>query len=168
MRILASIFLVLGLALYVRGEAAEETGRDEDDMGILECMFEDNAGNCLRTRLARDLDQIELEVSGKRNEPPLSAVVEQAGNMIAEVVDDLQETGAAGIIGEDDAQDDNIGEDSRNCYVDENRENSIFTDVLITYYLAKYHSMKYLAFSQFMRYEISNLRRFKIFYRYCS
>jgi len=77
--------------------------------GILGCIFTNNARSC-RTRLARDLDQIELEVTGKKSEPPMSAVIEQAGNVIAEVVDDLQENNAEEIIKEDDAQNDNIGE----------------------------------------------------------
>ncbi|KAH0946747.1 hypothetical protein HN011_006474 [Eciton burchellii] len=104
MRIAAAIFLILGLGLHVR---CEENNRDEDNgVGMLECMFEDNAGYCLRTSLARDLDRIELEVTGKKNEPPVSAVVEQAGSIIAEIVDDLRETGGKGIIEEDNAQDD--------------------------------------------------------------
>lgn len=107
MRIIASVFLVLGLALHAHCAATEES--KEDGIGILECMFTDNAGNCLRTRLAHDLDQIELEVTGKKSETPVSVVVEQASNIIAEVVDDLQENDAEEIVEEDDAQD-NIGE----------------------------------------------------------
>lgn len=108
MRIIAPVFLVLGLALHAHCTATEKGDSKEDDMGILECMFTDNVGNCLRTRLARDLDQIELEVTGKKSEQqPMSAVIEQAGNIIAEVVDELQENGAEEIVGEDDAQDDN-------------------------------------------------------------
>lgn len=108
----ASVFLLLGLALNARCEATTENDVDaDDDVGILECMFEHNAGNCLRARLARDLDRIELEVTGKRSEPPMSAVIERAGNIIAEVVDELQETGADGIVDDEDgAQDDDIGE----------------------------------------------------------
>lgn len=106
MRIIAPVFLILGLALHVHGAATEEIKPKENSVDILECMFTDNAGNCLRTRLARDLDQIELEVTGKRSEPPMSAVVEQAGNIIAEVVDDLQKNGAEEIEKENDAQND--------------------------------------------------------------
>ncbi|CAL1686894.1 unnamed protein product [Lasius platythorax] len=108
MRIIASIVFILGLALYVHCETTEESNHEED--GILDCMFASNAGSCLRSRLDRDLDQIELEVTGKKSEPPMSTVVAQAGNIIAEVVDDLQETGAEGIIEDDDAQDDNVEE----------------------------------------------------------
>lgn len=111
MRTLKSTLLLvlLGLALHVRCEqASEESARDEED-GILDCVFEDNTGNCLRMRLARDLDKIEREVTGKKSEQPISVVVEQAGSIIADVVDDLQETGAEEIIGEDEAQDDEIG-----------------------------------------------------------
>lgn len=111
MRITTSVFLVLGLALHVHCAVTEESNPKEDDFGILECMFTDNAGNCLRTRLARDLDRIEVEVTGKKSEPPMSVVIEQASNIIAEVVDDLQmNAGVEEIINEDDAQDDNIGE----------------------------------------------------------
>lgn len=109
MRIIASVFLVLGLALHAHCAATEESEPKENSIGILECMFTDNAGNCLRTRLARDLDQIELKVTGKRSETPMSVVIEQASNIIAEVVDDLQENDAEEIVEEDDAQD-NIGE----------------------------------------------------------
>ncbi|XP_029176273.1 uncharacterized protein LOC114944509 [Nylanderia fulva] len=108
MRIIASIVLILGLALYVHCETTEESSHEED--GILDCMFANNAGSCLRSTLDRDLDRIELEVTGKKSEPPMSTVVAQAGNIIAEVVDDLQETGAEGIIEEDDAQGDNVEE----------------------------------------------------------
>lgn len=111
MRIIASIVFILGLALYVHCETTEESNHEED--GILDCMFASNAGSCLRSRLDRDLDQIELEVTGKKSEPPMSTVVAQAGNIIAEVVDDLQETGAEGIIEDDDAQDDNVGKNQK-------------------------------------------------------
>lgn len=107
---ITSVFLVLGLALHVHCVTTEESTLKEDSFGILECMFIENAGNCLRTRLSRDLDRIEVEVIGKKSEPPMSLVVEQAGNIIAEAVDDLQENDAEEIINEDDAQDDNIGE----------------------------------------------------------
>lgn len=112
MRIFASIVLILGLALYVHCETTEEGNQEEDGVGLLDCMFASNTGSCLRSRLSRDLDQIELEVTGKKSEPPLSTVVAQAGNIIAEIVDDLQENGAEGII-EDDAQDDNVGKDQK-------------------------------------------------------
>ncbi|XP_012522277.1 uncharacterized protein LOC105828481 [Monomorium pharaonis] len=90
MRITAPVFLVLGLVLHVHCAVTEKTKPNEDETSILECMFADNAGNCFRTRLARDLDRIELEVTGKNSEPPMSAVIEQAGNIVAEFVDDLQ------------------------------------------------------------------------------
>ncbi|EFN72765.1 hypothetical protein EAG_06125 [Camponotus floridanus] len=48
---------------------------------------------------------------------PMSAVVAQAGNIIAEVIDDLQETGTEGIIEEDDGgQDDNVEEARKKKY----------------------------------------------------
>ncbi|KAL6443748.1 hypothetical protein ACFW04_001676 [Cataglyphis niger] len=110
MRIFASIVFILGLALYVHCETTEEGNQGENGVGLLDCMLASNTGSCLRSRLSRDLDQIELEVTGKKSEPPMSTVVAQAGNIIAEIVDDLQENGAEGIIEEDDAQDDNAEE----------------------------------------------------------
>lgn len=110
MRIIASICLILGLALYVQCKVVEENFEEQtDNAHILECMFQDNAGNCLRTRLARDIDQIEYEVTGKRSKPPMSSVLEQAGSVIAEIVDDLRESGTEGIIEEDDAQENHQG-----------------------------------------------------------
>ncbi|EZA50728.1 hypothetical protein DMN91_001404 [Ooceraea biroi] len=105
MRIITVIFLVLGLALHVR---CEENNRDENNgITVLECLFAESTGHCLRTKLARDLDQIELQVTGKKSEPPVSVVIEEAGNILAEIVDDVQETGGRGFFEEDDAQDDN-------------------------------------------------------------
>ncbi|XP_035720562.1 uncharacterized protein LOC118440916 [Vespa mandarinia] len=65
--------------------------QNEEEGNTLECVFEDNIGNCLRKRLARDIDRIEIEVSGKKSEPPMSEVIEQTGNFIAEFVSDVQE-----------------------------------------------------------------------------
>lgn len=113
MRIIASIVLILGLALYVHCETTEESNQEEDGVSILDCMFVNNAGSCLRSRLARNLDQIELEVTGKKSEPPMSAVVAQAGNIIAEVIDDLQESGTEEIIEEDDGGQDNVGKNQK-------------------------------------------------------
>lgn len=109
MRIIAPVFLVLGLALHVYCAATEDSKSKEDDFDPLECMFTDT-GNCLRTRLARDLDQIEVEIIGKRSEPPISAVLEQAGDVIADVINDVQENGFAGILEEKDSRDGDIGE----------------------------------------------------------
>ncbi|XP_025992126.1 uncharacterized protein LOC105194223 [Solenopsis invicta] len=108
MRIATPVFLVLGLVLHVHC-AVTENKPNEDGTSILECIFTDNAGNCLRKRLARDLDRIELEVTGKKSEIPMSVVVEQAGNIVAEVVDDLQ-NGAEEIVEGDGSRNDNIEE----------------------------------------------------------
>ncbi|XP_012230619.1 uncharacterized protein [Linepithema humile] len=110
MKIITSVFFVLGLALYVRCEATGKSNREEEDISILECMFEDNVGSCFRTRLARDLDRIELDVTGKQSDPPISVVVERAGSVIADFVDDLQEADAEEIIEENEAQNDNAEE----------------------------------------------------------
>lgn len=100
--------MVLGLVLHVHCAVTEESKPNEDDMDILKCFLTDTTGNCLRTRLAHNLDRIELEVTGKKSETPMSVVIEQAGNVAAEFVDDLQENDAEEIIEE--TRDDNIGE----------------------------------------------------------
>ncbi|KAK2588994.1 hypothetical protein KPH14_001843 [Odynerus spinipes] len=87
---------LLGLLLALCGSiSAEEkvtaTRGNEDEGSTLECIFDDNVSNCLRKRLARDIDRIEVEVSGKKSEPPMSAVIEEAGNFIGELVSDVQE-----------------------------------------------------------------------------
>lgn len=85
--ILLSIIGMLALStVFVSAET-----QDEGEGSTLECVFEDNIGNCLRKRLARDIDRIEIEVSGKKSEPPMSEVIEQTGNFIAEFVSDVQE-----------------------------------------------------------------------------
>ncbi|KZC08627.1 PREDICTED: uncharacterized protein LOC107186806 [Dufourea novaeangliae] len=89
MRITVSVVLFLGLALYVQSEPIPGN-KEEDDQSALDCVWEDNTMGCLRTRLARDIDRIEMQVTGKKSETPMSAVIEQAGNFMAEVVDDIQ------------------------------------------------------------------------------
>lgn len=143
MRIFASIVLILGLALYVHCETTEEGNQEEDGVGLLDCMLASNTGSCLRSRLSRDLDQIELEVTGKKSEPPMSTVVAQAGNIIAEIVDDLQENGAEGIIEEDDAQDDNVGKDQKwNNKIITSMRNEII--LFLSTYLFRYFSSNIL------------------------
>ncbi|XP_043262391.1 uncharacterized protein LOC122403121 [Colletes gigas] len=93
-----SVLLLLGLALYVQGEPIE---RKQDDESALYCVLKENAMECLRTRLARDIDRIEMQVTGAKSETPISAVIEQAGNFVAEVVDDFQNPGRADGAGEE-------------------------------------------------------------------
>lgn len=97
--------LLLGIALYARGEAIENK---EEEGSFLNCVLEDNAVGCMTTRLARDIDRIEVQVTGKKSEVPMSAVIEQAGNFVAEVIDDIQNPGEA----EEDVEDD--GEQGEN------------------------------------------------------
>ncbi|KAL2742739.1 protein lethal(3)malignant blood neoplasm 1 [Vespula maculifrons] len=81
---------IIGLIVLSIAYVSAET-QDEGEGSTLECIFQDNIGNCLRKRLARDIDRIEIEVSGKKSEPPMSEVIEQTGNFIAEFVSDVQE-----------------------------------------------------------------------------
>ncbi|XP_076292648.1 uncharacterized protein LOC143214938 [Lasioglossum baleicum] len=87
MRITVSILLALGLAVCAYCEPIQ---KKEDTDSAFNCVFEDNTLDCLKTRLARDLDHAELQVAGKMSDPPLSAVIEQTGNYVAEVVDTVQ------------------------------------------------------------------------------
>lgn len=87
MRIPVFAFLFLGLALCAQGEQIETK---EEDGSLINCMFEDNTLACMATRTARDIDQIEMQVTGKKSEVPMSAAIEQAGNFVAEVIGDIQ------------------------------------------------------------------------------
>ncbi|KAK1129648.1 hypothetical protein K0M31_019362 [Melipona bicolor] len=87
MRITVSVLLLLGLVLRVQGDVTET--KDEDE-SYLNCLLRDNTVGCLRTRLGKSLDEIEVRVTGKDSETPMSAVIEQAGNFVAEVIDDVQ------------------------------------------------------------------------------
>ncbi|KOC68633.1 hypothetical protein WH47_06425 [Habropoda laboriosa] len=93
MRIVVFSILLLGLALYVQGEPIQ--AKRQEDESFLNCVLEDNSMGCLTTRLARNMDQIEMRVTGRKSETPMSAVIEQAGSFVAEVVDDLQNPGKA-------------------------------------------------------------------------
>ncbi|XP_003702920.1 uncharacterized protein LOC100877131 [Megachile rotundata] len=99
MRIPVFVFLLLG-ALCAQGETVE---KKEDD-SLLNCVLEDDSMGCLRTRLARDIDSIEVQVTGKQSEVPMSAVIEQAGSFVADIVDDIQETGSVEEVEEQDVQ----------------------------------------------------------------
>ncbi|XP_076757151.1 uncharacterized protein LOC143427126 [Xylocopa sonorina] len=92
MRITVFATLLLGLAIRVQGETV---AANEANEGLLDCVLGEDAVGCLSTRLARSIDQIEVQVTGKKSETPMSAVIEQAGNFVAEVVDDLQSSGTA-------------------------------------------------------------------------
>ncbi|XP_029052148.1 uncharacterized protein LOC114880377 [Osmia bicornis bicornis] len=101
--------LLLGIALYARGEAIENK---EEEGSFLNCVLEDNTIGCMRTRLARDIDQIEVQVTGKKSEVPMSAVIEQAGNFVAEVIDDIQNPEDAEEV-EEDVENDGEQEEGR-------------------------------------------------------
>ena len=97
MRITVSALLLLGLVLCVQGDVTET--KDEDE-SYLNCLLEDNTVGCLSTRLGRNLDEIEVGVTGKNSETPMSAVIEQAGNFVAEVIDDVQNPGRSDEVAE--------------------------------------------------------------------
>ncbi|KAL0133912.1 hypothetical protein PUN28_001095 [Cardiocondyla obscurior] len=103
----ATIFLILGLALRAV-YATTDDENTEQDQDILECVFAEVAGNCFRTRLARQLDRMEVDITGERSKVPISTVIEQAGDVIAELTDfalrDNNADGATGRLEEDDAQ----------------------------------------------------------------
>ncbi|XP_017884525.1 uncharacterized protein LOC108627679 [Ceratina calcarata] len=85
MRITVIASLILGLALCAKGETVKE-----DNESLLNCIADDDTLGCLTSRLARDIDQIEVQVTGRTSETPMSSVIEQAGNFVAELIDDVQ------------------------------------------------------------------------------
>lgn len=95
MRITVTILFLLGITiLHARGEPIGKT-EEESDEALLDCASQENTLGCLGTRLARSMDRIEMQVTGKKSETPMSVVIEQAGNFVAELVDDIQNPGRA-------------------------------------------------------------------------
>ena len=115
-----SVLLLLGLVLCVQGDVTET--KDEDE-SYLNCLLEDNTVACLSTRLGRNLDEIEARVTGKSSETPMSAVIEQAGNFVAEVIDDVQNPGRSDQVAET-ADAGEQGENRGRRFVKENSDDS--------------------------------------------
>lgn len=90
-----TVLFLLGITILdARGEPIGKT-EEESDEALLDCASQENTLGCLGTRLARSMDRIEMQVTGKRSETPMSVVIEQAGNFVAELVDDIQNPGRA-------------------------------------------------------------------------
>ncbi|XP_033212584.1 uncharacterized protein LOC117170142 [Belonocnema kinseyi] len=78
-----SLCAILGIVLVYDYASAEE------EKGFLECILEANSASCARKRIAKEIDQIELEVTGKRGEVPMSVVLQESGKFIAEGLNTL-------------------------------------------------------------------------------
>lgn len=89
-----AVLFLLGITLHARGEPIK-TSEEERDEALLDCALQENTLGCLGARLARSMDRIEMQVTGKKSETPMSVVIEQAGNFVAELVDDIQNPGRA-------------------------------------------------------------------------
>lgn len=91
-----TVLFLLGIAILhdARGEPIGKT-EEESDEALLDCALQENTLGCLGARLARSMDRIEMQVTGKKSETPMSVVIEQAGNFVAELVDDIQNPGRA-------------------------------------------------------------------------
>lgn len=73
---LLGIFMIFD-SIVVRSLAEEEGG-------ILECILEANSASCARKKIAKEIDEMEFEVSGTKSDVPMSVVLEEAGNFVAE------------------------------------------------------------------------------------
>lgn len=91
-----TVLFLLGITILhdARGEPIGKT-EEESDEALLDCALQENTLGCLGARLARSMDRIEMQVTGKKSETPMSVVIEQAGNFVAELVDDIQNPGRA-------------------------------------------------------------------------
>ena len=83
-----SLCAILGIVLIYNFTSANEI-LAEEEKGFLECILEANSASCARKRIAKEIDQIELEVSGRRSDVPMSVVLQETGNFIAEGLDNL-------------------------------------------------------------------------------
>lgn len=89
----AVLFLLALISLHARSEPIKT--EEERDEALLDCALQEDTLGCLGARLARSMDRIEAQVTGKKSETPMSVVIEQAGNFVAELVDDIQNPGRA-------------------------------------------------------------------------
>lgn len=80
---LCAILGVLFLFSSINGILAEE------EKGFLECILEANSASCARKRIAKEIDGIELEISGRKSDVPMSIVLEETGSFIAEGLNSL-------------------------------------------------------------------------------
>lgn len=78
-----SLCAILGIVLVYDFALAEE------EKGFLECILEANSASCARKRIAKEIDQIEFDVTGKRGEVPMSVVLQESGKFIAEGLNTL-------------------------------------------------------------------------------
>ena len=82
----SSLCAILGICLtynFIIAISAEE------EKGFMECILEANSASCARKSIAKEIDQIELEVSGKRSDVPMSVVLEKTGHFIADGINNL-------------------------------------------------------------------------------
>ncbi|XP_066596228.1 uncharacterized protein [Prorops nasuta] len=84
-RILGTVLPILAVGLLLQGVSAEVA---EDETSLMDCLFANNAGSCLRKKLARSIDDLEEKVTGKKTEMPISVVLEEAGEAVAQVLRD--------------------------------------------------------------------------------
>ncbi|XP_015602003.1 uncharacterized protein LOC107270989 [Cephus cinctus] len=98
MKISANTWCVLlGVLLVFCTVHADKVGSAAD------CLLQENSLFCLKEKVSIELDKIETEVSGRKNEIPISKVIEEAGSLVSD--------GVQVALGVDDATDDFI-EDS--------------------------------------------------------
>lgn len=79
------ILLAGALLVAFAGHARSLEHSDNNKQGIFTCLFEDDGLNCARTRIARQLDEMQVQFnSGRSIGEPISQVIEQTGGLVAE------------------------------------------------------------------------------------
>ncbi|XP_058806679.1 uncharacterized protein LOC131673044 [Phymastichus coffea] len=79
--------LVLASSRTSFAEQLQQRQENENKGSIIDCLFETNAVTCANKKMAKEIDRIEFEVTGRTSEMPISKVIEESGSLIA---DDLQ------------------------------------------------------------------------------
>lgn len=81
---------LLGICLLLESVVANSVEKEEEEeSGIFECFLKANSASCARKKIAEEIDRIELNVSGKKSDVPMSVVLEETGNFVAETLSNL-------------------------------------------------------------------------------
>ena len=72
------------VGLLLVASCLAEKVQQEEEGGILDCMFKPNAATCAGKRVAKEIDRIEVETVGNTGEIPMSKIIEDTGSLIAD------------------------------------------------------------------------------------
>ncbi|XP_011503476.1 PREDICTED: uncharacterized protein LOC105366657 isoform X2 [Ceratosolen solmsi marchali] len=81
------IMYILGLFFmamrggFVQGQHKQQ--ENEEEGGILNCLFKSNYVTCMKKRMAWEIDRIEMQITGRASQIPMSKIIEESGSLLA-------------------------------------------------------------------------------------